>query len=113
MAFQFANEIRSMARVAMNEVSSTLEQISTSDVCLLSSELTSRKKLCCYGVGREKCIMQAFVIRLKQLGLDAYLVGETSTPSVGSKDLLIASAGPCFFNTVKGLSLFLEDLLLG
>ena len=87
-------------KMALAEVSNALLQTSSTDVRFLTSELIRRQKICCYGIGRERCALQAFVIRLKQLGLDAHLIGETSMPIIGPRDLLLASAGPSFFNTV-------------
>lgn len=75
------------------------------DVSLLVSELNRCKKVCCYGVDRELCVMQALTIRLHQMGLDAHLVGELNTPQVGPEDVLIASAGPGFYNTVSAICL--------
>jgi len=102
---QIVDEIRKVTKTAMNEVSNALALVSSGDVRFLTSELIRRQKLCCYGVGRERCILQSLVIRLKQLGLDAHLIGETFSPVVGPRDLLLASAGPSFFNTVNAVCL--------
>ncbi|UCE45196.1 MAG: SIS domain-containing protein [Methanobacteriota archaeon] len=42
-----------------------------------------------YGVGRSGLIAKAFAIRLVQMGLEVFFVGETVTPIVGEKDLVI------------------------
>ncbi|MFP3904600.1 MAG: 6-phospho-3-hexuloisomerase [Armatimonadota bacterium] len=45
------------------------------------------------GAGRSLLILKAFTMRLVHLGMKAYAVGETSTPAIGSDDLLIAGSG--------------------
>ena len=87
--------------MTLNEVSQALCQITAADVRCLITEIMTKEKVCCYAVGRERCVFQAFVVRLQQLGLDAYLVGDMMAPVVGPKDLLLASAGPSFYNTVR------------
>ncbi|MDF7637787.1 SIS domain-containing protein [Leuconostocaceae bacterium ESL0958] len=41
------------------------------------------------GAGRSGLAMQAFAMRLMQLGKTAYVVGETTTPAIAAGDLLI------------------------
>eukprot|EP00210_Caulerpa_lentillifera_P001896 g1823.t1 len=98
-------EFEDVSKVVLAEVTSSLFSVSPVNVSLLVSEITNRQRVCCYGVGRELCVMRALVIRLHQLGVEAYLVGELNTPEVGSDDVLIASAGPGFYNTVSAICL--------
>ncbi len=66
-------------------------------------EIASAQKIVLYGVGREGLMMRALAMRLYHLGLDAHVVGDMSTPPLGSGDLLIVSAGPGDFSTVRAL----------
>jgi 6-phospho-3-hexuloisomerase len=45
------------------------------------------------GAGRSGFMMRAFAMRLMHLGLDVHVVGESTTPGVTSKDLLIFGSG--------------------
>jgi 6-phospho-3-hexuloisomerase len=45
------------------------------------------------GAGRSLLMMKAFAMRLVHLGIDAFVVGETSTPAIDADDLLIAASG--------------------
>lgn len=45
------------------------------------------------GAGRSLMMMKAFAMRLMHIGLDSYVVGETTTPGVLAGDLLIAGSG--------------------
>jgi 6-phospho-3-hexuloisomerase len=60
-------------------------------------------KIALHGVGREGLMMRAFAMRLFHLGYDVSVVGDMTTPHLGSGDLLILSAGPGYFATVDGL----------
>ncbi|HUS80738.1 MAG TPA: 6-phospho-3-hexuloisomerase [Armatimonadota bacterium] len=45
------------------------------------------------GAGRSDLMLKAFAMRLMHIGMDAYVVGETTTPAIESGDLLIAGSG--------------------
>lgn len=69
----------------------------------LAHTLAGAGRICCYGVGREGLMMKALAMRLYHLGLDAHVVGDMTTPPLGSGDVLFVSAGPGDFSTVSGL----------
>lgn len=45
-----------------------------------------------YGTGRSGLMLKALAMRLMQIGRTAYVVGETTTPSIAAGDLLIAAS---------------------
>lgn len=51
--------------------------------------LTSAKKLFVYGVGRSGLAARAFAMRMVQLGIDCYFIGETITPVVSDGDAVV------------------------
>ncbi len=57
--------------------------------------LTSAKKLFVYGVGRSGLAARAFAMRMVQLGIDCYFIGETITPVVSPGDavLIVSNTG--------------------
>jgi 6-phospho-3-hexuloisomerase len=57
--------------------------------------LTSAKKLVVYGVGRSGLAARAFAMRMVQLGIDCYFIGETITPVVSPGDaaLIVSNTG--------------------
>lgn len=69
----------------------------------LAAELLEAGRIVVYGVGREGLMMRALAMRLFHLGLDVHVVGDMTTPPIGSGDLLLVSAGPGAFSTVMGL----------
>jgi 6-phospho-3-hexuloisomerase len=48
-------------------------------------------------------MMRALCMRLMHLGFDAHVVGDMTTPPLGTGDLLLVSAGPGSFSTVVAL----------
>ncbi|TDA27147.1 MAG: 6-phospho-3-hexuloisomerase [Archaeoglobi archaeon] len=51
------------------------------------------KKIFCSGIGRSGLVARAFAMRLMHLGYEAYVIGETITPRIEPRDLLIAVSG--------------------
>jgi 6-phospho-3-hexuloisomerase len=88
---------------AIDEVRAVLEAGAAAEVDRLCDELQKAHRIACYGVGREGLMMRALCMRLTHLGLDAHMVGDMTAPAVGAGDLLLVSAGPGSFSTVKAL----------
>ena len=51
--------------------------------------IRSASRVFVYGVGRSGLVARAFAMRLVQLGLDCYFIGETITPIVRAGDLVV------------------------
>jgi len=51
--------------------------------------ILASKKIFIYGVGRSGLIAKAFAIRLVQMGLEVFFIGETVTPIVEENDLVV------------------------
>ena len=55
--------------------------------------LLKSKRIFIIGAGRSGIVAKAFAMRLMHLGFDSYVVGETITPALRSKDILVAVSG--------------------
>lgn len=88
---------------ALDEIRRVLDAGAAAEVNKLCDELLKARRIACYGVGREGLMMRALCMRLMHLGLDAHMVGDMTTPAVGDGDLVVVSAGPGSFSTVKAL----------
>jgi 6-phospho-3-hexuloisomerase len=88
---------------AVDEIRRVLEAGAAGEVDRLCDELVKARRIACYGVGREGLMMRALCMRLMHLGLDAHMVGDMTTPALGGGDLLVVSAGPGTFSTVRAL----------
>lgn len=51
--------------------------------------ITKSEKIFVYGVGRSGLVAKAFAIRLVQLGLEVYFIGDIATPIVDDKSLVL------------------------
>jgi 6-phospho-3-hexuloisomerase len=100
---QTGHRVQAMARQALSEIDSVFDRLAADAADRMCGEILSARRIACYGVGREGLMMKALCMRLMHLGLDAHMVGDMTTPPVGSGDLLIASAGPGTFSTVIAL----------
>lgn len=58
----------------------------------LIEKIKASRRVFVYGTGRSGLMLKAFAMRLMQLGLTSYVVGETTTPSIEKEDLLIVAS---------------------
>lgn len=83
-----------MADEALKELGLVFADLSSDAAEPLLRELVAAKRIALYGAGREGLMIRAFTMRLFHLGLDAHVVGDMTTPPLGTGDLLVVSAGP-------------------
>lgn len=75
-----------------------LRKIDPAKIEKLAEEITRAKTIQIYGMGRMQLSVRAFAMRLKHMGLDCYVVYDTTTPVIGPGDLLI---GHCAVTNVE------------
>lgn len=88
---------------ALDDLRSVFDRLDESQADNAVEAIARAKRIALYGVGREGLQIKGLAMRLYHLGLDASVVGDMSTPPLGSDDLLIVSAGPGYFSTVAAL----------
>jgi len=71
------------------QIASMLKQTDEQEVSKVVNMIASAKKIFVYGVGRSGLVARAFAMRLVQLGLDVFFVGETITPIVEGGDMVL------------------------
>ncbi len=96
-------DVHAMAKQALSEIGVVFDEVKTDTPRKMCDEIMRAKRIACYGVGREGLMMKALCMRLMHLGFDAHVVGDMTTPHLGTNDLLIVSAGPGEFSTVLAL----------
>lgn len=81
----------------LNNITNALQDLNENQVEeMLKVLLKTRKnnaKVLVVGVGRSGLVGKAFAMRLMHLGFNTYVLGETITPNVGSRDLVIIISG--------------------
>lgn len=88
---------------ALDELAAAIGGVAEDEFKASLIEIMAAHKIALYGVGREGLQIKGLGMRLFHLGLHASIVGDMTTPALGSGDLLIVSAGPGEFSTVMAL----------
>ncbi|MBF0290364.1 MAG: 6-phospho-3-hexuloisomerase [SAR324 cluster bacterium] len=77
----------------VSEMTQTLDKLSHDEFEIMIKSILDAQKVFISGVGRSGFAVKAFAMRLMHLGIDAFIIGETTTPRCTVHDfLLIASA---------------------
>jgi len=75
-----------------------LEAVNPDDVERFIQEILKAKTIHLYAMGRMQLSVRAFAMRLKHMGIDTYVVYDTTSPQIGPGDLLI---GHCAVTNVE------------
>lgn len=73
----------------LSEIDKTLSNVPSREVEKFISWLIKADKIFVFGAGRVMFMCQAFAKRINHLGIKAYVVGETTTPSATKRDILV------------------------
>ena len=98
-----------LAKGALKEAADVVERLDASAFEAFAQAIASARTIALHGLGREGLQMKGLAMRLFHLGLDAHVVGEMTTPPIGTGDLLICSAGTGDFATVAALMKIAKD----
>lgn len=80
------------AQVIVKELETSANQLTAENIDRIIKKIKEHDRIFVYGTGRSGLMLKAFAMRLMQIGLNAYVVGETTTPSVGKGDLLVVAS---------------------
>lgn len=75
------------------ELRETLAVLDDAQVERLAQKVVEARRVFFAGAGRSLLMVKCCAMRLMQLGLTAYVVGETTTPSITAEDLLLVVSG--------------------
>jgi 6-phospho-3-hexuloisomerase len=77
----------------VHEIEKAVKGVSDREAELLLDRLQKAERIFCAGAGRSGLMVRAFAMRLMQMGLECFVVGETVTPAIGRGDLLLVGSG--------------------
>lgn len=77
----------------IEELQHAVSFIQEAEADRLADRLLQADKVFVAGAGRSGFMAKSFAMRLMQMGHNAYVVGETVTPSIGKGDLLVIGSG--------------------
>lgn len=81
------------SNLVLDELRKVLSLVSAKDAEAFAEGLGSAKKIFVAGAGRSGLAAKAFAMRLMHFGLDAHVIGETTTPNYETDDLLVVCSG--------------------
>ena len=80
-------------QLILDEIKFVLSNLDEVQVENLIKEILAAEKIVVCGAGRVGMAIRGFGMRLGHLGLNAYTLGDSTVPGIGSKDLLIVASG--------------------
>lgn len=88
------SEYQELAEKVLAEHRKVLLDVKDEEVNEFLDAICQARCIQVFGMGRMKCAVRAFVMRLMHMGLNAHVVYDTTCPNIGPGDLLIAN-GAC------------------
>ena len=82
--------IKNTTQIILDEIHSVLEKIDERAYEGFLSSILSAKNIFVTGQGRSGLVSRTFAMRLTHIGLNAYCVGDATTPNIDKGDLLVA-----------------------
>ena len=77
----------------LEEISRTIDSGDMTATPELLDAIGKVKRVFVAGAGRSGLMMRSFAMRLMQIGVETYVVGETTTPRIEQGDLLVVGSG--------------------
>jgi 6-phospho-3-hexuloisomerase len=81
------------AQAILGEQADAIARVDETQVIAFVGAIQEANRIFLLGEGRSGLVGRMFAMRLTHLGNAAFVVGETITPAIGSRDLLIAISG--------------------
>ena len=91
-------------RQDLDEVNAILANITDDSADTLVAAILTARRIYVLGLGRSGLLLRMFAIRLMQIGLEAHVTGDATTPAIAPGDLLIALSGSGRTETVVNLA---------
>ncbi len=77
----------------LDELGETVEHVCNDSAEKLADAILAAETIFVAGAGRSGLAMKSFAMRLMHMSFDTYVVGETVTPSITDKDVLLIGSG--------------------
>lgn len=92
----------------LTEISTVLSKIDEAEVDDFVANILSARKIIACGAGRVGMAVKGFVMRLKHLGFDAYVLGDANVPALKQEDLFLVCSGSGETQTIYELTLIAQ-----
>lgn len=85
--------VRDALRLVQDELAGAADGLQDDQLTALVTEIQQAGRVFVTGGGRSGLALRMHAMRLMHLGLTVHVVGETTTPAIGSGDLLLVASG--------------------
>ena len=86
-------DIQTYISQILDELCKTLSHVSNEQTEKMVNAIKDARTVFVAGAGRSGLAMKSFAMRLMHLGFDVYVVGETTTPNITPRDMLLIGSG--------------------
>lgn len=98
------HSVQDMMRLMASKIRDTAASLSDSETEAFLSAIQSAERIYVMGAGRSGLVAKAFAMRLMHLGFISFVVGETITPAMQQKDLLVIFSGSGRTKTIADIA---------
>ena len=85
--------LKDLSHEILGEIKETIDKVDENDVKTLIDAIKKANRVFVAGTGRSLLVGKMFAMRLMQMGLTVYVVGDEITPAIREGDLLVAITG--------------------
>jgi 6-phospho-3-hexuloisomerase len=103
-------EVLLSMRLIIENLKEVIDKLDREAIKAMLQKTIDGNQIFIMGAGRSGLVAKAFAMRLMQLGLIVYVVGETTTPAVLPRDVVIAISGSGETRTVADLGKLAKDI---
>lgn len=103
-------EVLLSMKLISGQLSEVLSKLDKKVIIGMLTEILTAKRVFVMGAGRSGLVAKAFAMRLMHLGFTVYVVGETITPAVSGKDVVIAISGSGETRSIADLGKIVKDI---
>ncbi len=97
-------------RLIVDQLNDVIDRLDNEAIKGMLQEILDAERIFLMGAGRSGLVAKAFAMRLMHLGFTVYVVGETTTPAVQEKDVVIAISGSGETRSIANLGKIVKDI---
>jgi len=103
-------KVKKVAKEMLQNATWSVEQLNEEDIKGMIDILLKAKKIFVLGVGHSGLIGKVFAMKLAHLGFNSYVVGDVTTPTLNSGDVMVAISQSGETSTILTLCLKAKKL---
>ncbi len=97
-------------RLIVDQLNDVINKLDNEAIKGMLQKTLDAERIFLMGAGRSGLVAKAFAMRLMHLGFTVYVVGETTTPAVQEKDVVIAISGSGETRSIANLGKIVKDI---